>query len=97
MAMLPVVPQEEPLASLLHVRLAMAAEDLGDLGLDLAQRHLQPRLPAVAQPVDELVIPCSVRYEIKRIICTAQLRLKVNSFNFMDQFKKVADLGKILR
>ena len=41
------MPEEEPLAGLLHICLAVAAEDLGDLGLDLAQRDLEPGLPAV--------------------------------------------------
>ena len=54
----PVVPEEEPLARLLHVCLAVAGEDLRDLGLDLAQRHLEPSLPAVTQPVDKLVVTC---------------------------------------
>ena len=58
MLYLPVVPEKEPLACLLHVGLAVAGEDLRDLGLDLAQRHLQPSLPAVTQPVDKLVITC---------------------------------------
>ena len=57
---LPVVPEEEPLVGLLHVSLAVAAEDLGDLGLDLAQGDLEPSLPAVPQPVDKLVIPCNI-------------------------------------
>ena len=54
------MPEEEPLAGLLHVSLAVAAEDLGDLGLDLTQGHLEPSLPAVPQPVDKLVIPCNI-------------------------------------
>ena len=54
--LLPVVPEKEPLACLLHVGLAVAGEDLRDLGLDLAQRHLEPSLATVTQPVDKLVI-----------------------------------------
>ena len=53
------MPEKEPLAGLLHVRLAVAAEDLRHLRLDLAQRDLQPRLAAVPQPVDKLVISCN--------------------------------------
>ena len=54
------MPEEEPFAGLLHVSLAVTAEDLGDLGLDLAQGHLEPSLPTVPQPVDKLVIPCNI-------------------------------------
>ena len=90
------MPEEEPLAGLLHICLAVAAEDLGDLGLDLAQRDLAPSLPAVPQPVDELVIPCDMR-----LCCFRKggnlSGLNLDSFNFMDQIKKVADLGEIFR
>ena len=52
----PVVPQEEPLARLLHVGLAVGGEDLRHLGLDLTQRDLQACLSTVPQPEDEFVV-----------------------------------------
>ena len=51
------MPEQEPLAGLLHVRLAVGGEDLRHLGLDLAQGDLESRLATVSQPVDELVVP----------------------------------------
>ena len=74
------MPEQEPLAGLLHVCLAVAAEDLRHLRLDLAQRDLQPRLAAVPQPVDKLVIPCNYgrsHHRIGKIIICALL----SSFN----------------
>ena len=53
------MPQQEPLAGLLHVRLAVGGEDLRHLRLDLAQGDLEPSLPAVSQPVDEFVVACN--------------------------------------
>ena len=44
----PVVPQQEPLAGLLHVGLAVGREDLRHLGLDLSQGDLEPGLSAVS-------------------------------------------------
>ena len=37
----PVVPEQEPLAGLLHVLLAAGRQDLPNLGLHLAEAHLQ--------------------------------------------------------
>ena len=37
----PVVPEQEPLACLLHVLLAAGRQDLPNLGLHLAEAHLQ--------------------------------------------------------
>ena len=44
----PVVPEEEPLAGLLHVGLSVAGEDLRHLRLDLPQRHLAACLSTVS-------------------------------------------------
>ena len=52
----PVVPQQEPLAGLLHVLLAVWGEDLRHLGLHLRQGDLQAGLATVSQPVDEFVV-----------------------------------------
>ena len=50
------MPEQEPLAGLLHVGLTVGAEDLRHLSLHLAEGDLEPSLPAVSQPVDELII-----------------------------------------
>ena len=50
------MPEQEPLAGLLHVRLAVGGEDLRHLGLHLRQGDLQAGLATVSQPVDEFVV-----------------------------------------
>ena len=50
------MPQQEPLAGLLHVRLAVGGEDLRHLGLDLPEGDLESGLPTIPQPEDEFVV-----------------------------------------
>ena len=103
------MPEQEPLAGLLHVSLAVAAEDLRHLRLDLAQGDLQPRLAAVPQPVDKFVIPCNYE-EVKPsdwknyFLCSYfifQLNMnltgKIVHFNVMAHIKKVAEFEEIFR